>query len=302
MKHLRKYVLSLPERALRSVTAVSAGLLRELGDVALPVPVRRTKLYKTMVGQTLRFLIEEVGEVEGTFPTEGALSEKFALRRAAGNGIELLGILAFRASPVWVMAALADASGAGRNLVREIADSLKQEGLLDPDTEFDTVDHMLDGLEQASGRVAEAVNAPPLDVPSLRREWAEIRDRVRSIPPTRLPSSERLWSQWRQLRQEADSQGRSVFQLSSLMALSAMQRLPDNLRWLSRSAATAARRTGGVFAAPLLEHYGATLAEIRDTGFITFWKRQFRPYLRGAAVQFSRERSTLTERLFARRS
>ena len=88
-----------------------------------------------MVGQTLRFLIEEVGEVEGTYPTEGALSEKFALRRAAGNGIELLGILAFRASPVWVMAALADASGAGRNLVREIADSLKQEGLLDPDTE-----------------------------------------------------------------------------------------------------------------------------------------------------------------------
>jgi len=45
-------------------------------------------------------LIEQVGEVEGAYPAEGQLSEDFAVRRAAGNGIELAGILAFRASPV----------------------------------------------------------------------------------------------------------------------------------------------------------------------------------------------------------
>ena len=91
------YVLSLPERALRSMSAVSGGLLRELGDAALPLAVRRTKLYRTMVADTLRFLIEQVGEVQGTYPLEGAPGDDFVVRRTVGNGLELIGILTFRA-------------------------------------------------------------------------------------------------------------------------------------------------------------------------------------------------------------
>ena len=55
-----KYILSLPERAVRSLGALSGGLLREIGEVALPGAIRRTILYRTMVGVTLRFLIEQV--------------------------------------------------------------------------------------------------------------------------------------------------------------------------------------------------------------------------------------------------
>lgn len=295
------YLLSLPERTLRSLSAVSGGLLRELGQAALPAAVRRSRLYRTMVEQTLRFLIEQVGEVEGTFPAEGALSEGFVLRRAAGNGLEMIGLLTFRASPVWVMAALADASGTGRLLVREIAASLKQEGLLDSGIEFETVDRILDGLEQTSGRVAETINTPPLDVTSLRREWAAIREGVQRLPPARRPSSKRLWNAWRSLRREADGQKRSVFDLSAVMALSALERVPQHVRWASKSAAVAARRTGNVFAAPLLDHYAATLSDIHMEGFHGYWKRQFRPYLRAAAAQFVPDRSTTTDRVLGRR-
>jgi hypothetical protein len=299
---LKRYLLSLPERTVRSATAASAGLIRELGDVAVPAAVRRTSLYRNMVEGTLRFLIETVGEVEGTFPEEGKLGPEFALRRAAGNGIEMAGILAFRASPVWVMAALADVSGAGRQLIQEIARSLKEEGLLEPDTEFETVDHILTGLEDASGRVADAVNTPPLDVASLRKEWHEIQTRVRKIPPSRLPTAERLWDGWRDLRAEAAAQERSVFQLSSLMAVSALGSLPESARWLSSSAATAAKSTGQMFASPLLDHYRDTLGEIHREGFIPYWSRQFGPYLRAAAAQFSPGRRSLTERLLDRRT
>ena len=92
-----KYILSLPERAIRSLGALSGGLLRELGNVALPAAVRRTTLYRTMVEVALRFLIEEVGQVEGVYPTEANLAENFILKRTASHGIELLGILAFHA-------------------------------------------------------------------------------------------------------------------------------------------------------------------------------------------------------------
>src|SRR2546429_45140 len=122
-----KYLLSLPERAIRSLGALSGGLLREIGNVALPASVRRTTLYRTMVEVAPRFLIEEVGQVEGVCPSGDQLAGNFLLKRAASHGIELLGILAFHASPVWVLAALADVTGGGKRLIQEIADELKQE-------------------------------------------------------------------------------------------------------------------------------------------------------------------------------
>src|SRR5262245_12306984 len=124
MNRTAAYCLSLPERAIRSVTALAGGLVREIGEVTIPAAVRRSQLYQNLVEATLRFLIEQVGEVKGVYPGEKSLSEDFLLRRGVGNGIELIGVLAFRASPVWVLAALADVSGAGRYLIREICGTL----------------------------------------------------------------------------------------------------------------------------------------------------------------------------------
>src|SRR5256886_15352793 len=160
---LRNFLLSLPERGLRSATALAGGLLREVGDVAIPKTIRRSQLYRNLVEATLQFLIEQVGQVKGVYPGGEKLSEDFLVRRTAGNGIELIGILTFRASPVWVLAALADASGGGRYLMHEIAGALKDDGLLDRNRDFSTVDQMLDGLEASAGRLASTFNTPPLD-------------------------------------------------------------------------------------------------------------------------------------------
>src|SRR6266478_2193505 len=113
----RNFLLSLPERGVRSLTAIAGGLVRELGELSVPKTIRRSQLYRNLVEATLRFLIEQVGQVKGVYPGEEELSEDFLVRRAAGNGIELIGILAFRASPVWVLAALGDASS-GKSRLR----------------------------------------------------------------------------------------------------------------------------------------------------------------------------------------
>lgn len=282
---------------LRSAAALAAGILRETGEVALPEFVRRSRLYQNLVDSTLRFLIEQVGQVEGAYPGEEKLAEDFLLRRTAGNGLELIGILTFRASPVWVMAAVADVSGAGRQLVREIAAELQREGLLEPGASFDTVEQMLDSLERTSARIAQTCNTPPLDVASLRSEWAALRQEIASIPASAAPSLESLWSVWRELQAEARAQGRSVFELSTLLALSAVAHVPQHLVWLGRSTALAARKTGSFFASALLDHYREALGEIHRTGWLRYWAREFRPYLRAAARQFSPRRKSLTERL-----
>jgi len=291
------YLVSMPERVVRSMSALSAGLLRELAEAALPRAIRRTRLYTELVENTLRFLIENVGQVEGTYQPAGQLADNFAVRRFAGNGIELIGLLTFSASPVWVLAALADLSGVGRQLIREISQSLKDEGLLAQNAEYETIDQLLDGLEGAAGRLAETANTPPIDVAGLRREWADLRLAAAKLPSPRLPSGEALRRSWEDLKATATAQQRSVFQVSSLMAVSAVSRIPENLLWLSRCARGAAVRTGRIFAGTLLDHYRETLAEIRGAGFMSYWMREYRPYLKAAARQFSPRRMTLTERM-----
>jgi len=295
-----RYILSLPERAIRSLGALSGGLLREIGNVALPAGVRRTALYRTMVEVALRFLIEEVGQVEGVYPAEGRLAESFLLQRAASHSIELLGILAFSASPVWVLAALADATGSGRKLIQEISQALQEEGLLDRGAHFETMDQVLDGLEKTSDHLATTLNLPPFSVPALRQEWTRLKQELRTIPPKNVPSIDRVQRIWDDLQDSARKQDRSVFVVSSLMAVSTVAHLPANVVWLSRAARSAARRTGKVLGEAILDHYTDSLAEISRTGFAAYWAREFRPYLHGAAEQFARHHESMTERLLRR--
>jgi hypothetical protein len=299
-RRVQGYVYSLPERVVRSLAALAGGLLREVGEFTLPARVRRTRLYRSLVDSTLRFIIEDVGQVEGAYTEQGPAIENFIVRRSAGNVLEVAGIVAFRASPVWVLAALADLSGAGRDIILDISEELKRAGLLDRDRRFGTVDQLLDGLEQMAGRLAETVNTPPLDVADLRAEWSKLREEARRLPRARIPSPAALWSRWREAKQVAESQGRSVFQVSAAVAVSAMRTLPDDARWLSKAARISARRTGQVLAQGLLDHYSAAMAEMREAGFLGYWSREFRPYFAGALRQFSPARQSLTERFMRR--
>jgi hypothetical protein len=292
------YLLTLPERLLRSVLGLGAGITREVGEVALPDAVRSSQLYQNLVDGTLRYLIERVGGVEGVYGAEQVLPEDFLARRTAGNAVELLGIVAFRASPVWVLAALADLCGLGRQLIPEVAAALKSDGLLDEDAEFTSVDQILDGLERTSARVAATINTPPLDVAGLRREWDDIREQARQLQPTHLPSGETISRIWRELRAESAQQRQSVFRTASVMALSAARDFPDRVRWFSASTRTGATRTGQIFAAALLDHYSNTLADIRRVGYLPYASRQLRPYVLASVAQFSPARRTLTQSLF----
>jgi len=296
----RTYLLSLPERVIRSALGLSAGLLREVGEVVLPRGVRQTQLYKSLVDTTLRFVIEQVGGAQGVYPADEPQPDDFLVRRSAGNAVELLGIVAFRVSPVWVLAALADLSGLGRRMIPEIADALKAQGLLEKETQFESMDQLLDGLEKTSSRLAETFNTPPLDVAELRKEWAAIRTEASQLKPAALPSPRLIGDQWEALKQESAQQGRSVFETSSIMAVAAVRSLPGKALWLSRSARVGASYAGKVLSTAILDHYSETLKELREVGYLTYAKRQLSPYVQASMEQFSPERRTLTQRLLER--
>jgi hypothetical protein len=295
-----RYAASLPERVVRSASALAAGTVREVAAVALPIGFRRGRLYRNLVGVTLQFLIEQVGGVQSAVPSEEKLGEDFLLRRAAGNGIELLGVVAFRASPVWVLAALADVAGFGRQLIPEIADSLKKEGLLAPDDSFATMEQLLGGLEGTSAQLAQSVNSPPLDVAGLREEWRKFAEEARRLPAPQLPSPSAVMRVWQDLRATAERERRSVFEVSSLLAVAAVGELPERARVLSKSAAVVLRQGGAAVSNALLEHYRESLRQLREVGYLRYGLRQITPYTHAAIGAFSPSRETLTTQLLDR--
>ncbi len=82
-----------------------------------------------------------------------------------------------------------------------------------------------------------------------------------------------------------------------MMSIAAIARVPENLLWLGNASLIGAQRTGELFAQTLLDHYSETLRDIRAEGVTAWWAREFKPYLRAAAGQFSPRRLSLTQRI-----
>ena len=185
-------------------------------------------------------------------------------------------------------------------MIHEIARALREEGLLESGR-FDTMEQVLEGLEKTSGHLATTLNLPPVNVAGLRRDWERLKQEAQEIPPRNIPAVDAVERVWNRMQKTAAEQGRSVFAVSSLMAVSTVAEIPANVLWLSKAARSAARRTGQVLGENILDHYIATLAAISAQGFAAYWAAEFRPYLRGAAEQFAPEKRTLTERLLNRK-
>ena len=299
-KEQTRFALSLPERLVRSLAGLCGGLIREIGVVAVPARLRRTTLYRLIEEVTLRFLIAQVGQVEGVYPSEEQIAGNFLLRRGASHGMELIGLLTIHVSPIWVLAALADATGAGHALIQQIAGALKDEGLLNADAHFNTMDQLLHGLEKMSGHLAETINMPPIDSSELRREWNRFRDELPAVPRTSLPTAEHLQDVCNKLAEVSRKQKRSLFTVCSVTAVSAITSLPARVWWLSRAAHVAVRRTGEVLGEELLMHYVYAADQMTRAGVGEYWRHAFRPYLRAAAGQFAPGRESAIERLISR--
>jgi hypothetical protein len=291
------YALSLPERTVRALGALGGGFLREVSELALPNAFRDAALYRATAGVGLRFLIEQLGDVRGVYSPHDSLARKFVFRYAAGSSIELAAISTIFLSPVWVLAALGDATRVGKTLFEHIGDALKEEKLADPNASFENMVEVLDCLERVSTHLALTVNMPPLDGRSLRQEWEQFRSNLARLPAGRLPATDDVERAWTIIQATSAKLRKSVFSVSAAMGVSAISTVPSHLQWLSRSTVVAARTTGMVVGGVFLDHYAAASKEMTEAGFASYWARHSRPYLVAAIRNFLPQRPSWTERL-----
>ena len=89
---LAEYVVSLPERLVRSTAASGGGLLLEATDHILPPPVRDAKIYQCLIARPLRITVEAVGGVSGRFPMQEMSGQELIQRKVAGNFVEAFSV------------------------------------------------------------------------------------------------------------------------------------------------------------------------------------------------------------------
>jgi hypothetical protein len=271
------YALSLPERIVRAAAAGLGGLLYEATQVLLPGWLRHSRLYRAIVAGTLRIVIELIGGARGVLPPDELTAQELAVRKAAGTGVELAGLLFLGWSPLWLFAATADLSGATRIYLQALVSELRHGGLLPEDADIASVDEVLDTLEGSSGLLAESLDMPPLNVDDLRASWQGLRQHA-----TELPDADRMADLYADLQQVSRQEDRSLRSVSSLLAAGAVR---------------AGIQIGQV---QIFDYYQAALSVIAREGLAIYARRVARPYLAVARGHFDPRTIAHTERLLRR--
>jgi hypothetical protein len=275
----RSYLASLPERTARAGAALTGGLVYEASEVVLPLAVRRSKLYQAMVGRLLRIMIELVGGVEGVYPAQEMPVRELLVRKTAGNVVELSGFLAVGWSPLWLLAGASDLVGGTKVYLRTLVRELRDAGVLAPDADVASFEELLTVLEDTSGVLADTVDVPPLNVSSVRASWQELRRQAADLPDA--AGLEKIFAE---LQVAARQEGRSMLEISSMVALGAVR---------------AGMRLGNVH---IFDYYRRALRTIVEEGLPSFLRRTSTPYLTRAGSHFDPRSSTYTERLLRRRA
>lgn len=272
---LATYALSLPERLVRMVAAALGGTVHETVELVLPRFARRSRLYEATAKNLLRITVELVGGVaRASDPGEVEPDPgRLAVRKTAGNVVELGSIAAFGFSPLWLLAAAADVTHGSRVYLDVFTRELQRSGVLPPDVTFSTVDELLAALEGASGTSARLVDIPPLEVEALRRSLADLRADAAGIP---TPAA--LAAAFDGLVATASRERRSLLEVSVGVGLAFFN---------------AARKVGRQH---VLDPYTEDLRPVRDEGFAGYATRVSRPYAEAVTRHWDPETRTLTER------
>ena len=174
------YTLSIPERYLRGLTALTGGMLKETTDLVLPDFVRDTTSYNIFVGNLLRFAVENVGGVEGLYDEEG-LEGEFATRKVLGNAIEGIGIATVHVSPLWIFAFFADSVKGGQAYLNRLQDELLDKGYIESKKVSSSLQELLEELERTTSSFAKNIDTPPLSRKDVVDNVDEIRDSISEL-------------------------------------------------------------------------------------------------------------------------
>lgn len=292
------YSLSLPERALRSTTGVAGGAIRESAALLVPQAFQNSKTYESLVGQTLDFLCENVGGVEpDARGLEGPVTEDFVARKTVGNFVEMAGMATLHVSPMLLLAVVSDVAYGSQTYLKELADELKREGVIDQESTIDHASDLLTAISNTSGVAASAFNTPPISLDGLYETINETKLAVNQIDPTKVLPKAEMDRMWNEMQTIASDEDVTMFEVSSAMALHSLDRVAS----VGKGALSTTRAATRLFDRHVIDHYRTALNDLETNGYYATLAKTSGPYITAVWQNFSTENTTLTEDLLSGR-
>jgi len=292
-----KYLLygaSLPERTVRSGVGLVGGAVRESTALLVPQAFQTSQTYSILVRQMLDFLVEDVGGVARKCASdEGAKVENYVARKAVGNFVEMAGMATLHVSPLTLLAVVSDVAYGSQTYLKELAEELKREGIIEAESTIDHVDDLLAAVAKASSVTAQAFDTPPLSVDGLRQTIEQTRQAVAAIDPTKVIPQAEVARLWGEIREVADREHVSLLDVSTTVTLHSL----DKIATVGRGALSSVRVAGTLFDRHVIDHYQAALQDIRTRGLYATLAEASGPYITAVWQNFSTERPTITEDL-----
>ena len=291
------YTLSIPERYLRGLTALTGGMLKETTDLVVPDFVQDTNSYNIFVGNLLRFAVENVGGVEGLYDQE-QLEGEYATRKVIGNAIEGVGIATVHASPLWIFAFFADSVKGGQAYLDRLSDELIEKGYLESEKTSKSLKGLLEGLEKTTTSFAQNIDTPPLTKKEIVGNIREIHESINELWSSTGKAAGDITEDVGDVMQEfidtANEEGQSLLELGGVMTLQATSRAKK----AAGMAVTAPQVAGKMLAENILGYYKDTLSDIHEHGYARVATDVIDPYGDAIVKQFSTDHETWTEKLF----
>lgn len=291
------YTVTLPERALRSTVGLTAGAARETAQFLVPQAFQTSKTYEVVVKNSLKFLCEDVGGVAKR-PGEVVLGKDFVARKAVGNFVDLAGWATLAVSPVWMMAIVSDVAYGSKSYVKELAEELRRQGLIDESSTIHNVDDLLASVKDTTGHAASLVDTPPLSVAQLRVTLAETRKSLATMDVRKVLPEAELKRYWQEMRDIAQRENVSLVGVSGALTMHALGRVGA----VTRGTLTGVQVAGGLFNRIIIGHYVDALKDVRQRGFYQSLRDSSTPYIEAVWNNFSVDRSTWTEELLSGRA
>jgi hypothetical protein len=292
------YMLSLPERTLRSMAAVAGGTTSLLTETLFPDSLRGTTLYKVFIGDAQKFIVEKVAQVqaEGGPAIQDAGDNAYLQKKMVGGALETAGLFAMHFSPLWVFAIAGDAAAGSGVFLNRLVEQLKRNGVIPKHTEVHGLADLLVSIQDASRKSAGAVDTPPLS----RQELANLADdmltsygRIFSRAGNLVPRIETLWEQ---MQEVASRENVSLEKLGGILTV-------DVASWGRKGVGSllAFGQTGQeLLGEQILDSYARTLDQVSEEGVSCYVSKRMKPFLHTAATHFDPERKTWTESFLSR--
>ncbi len=290
------YGVTLPERTARCASAIVGGLVNETAARLIPTAFRSSRSYSVFVQQALDMMIHDVGGVASDQEPADIEESKLA-QKAVGGLLDIAGAATLHLSPMTVLAVFNDLAYGSGFYLRKLSEELKREGIIDDDSSIDHVSDLIDALQQTSGKAADAMDSPPINVDGIKNTITQLRDENGKVEPTKLiPQSEvaRLWSEMEDVAAKADV---GLWDVSTTMTMYAMNRVSAT----TRGALSTVTVAGNLLDEHIVSHYASALDEFGENGLYATLSGAAAPYLEAVWHNYDGDRETWTEELITGR-